>query len=131
MGAAGKLCGPLIVSSGHLWAERRSAAGHLFSSQLVSLYNDLDDSVVDSVWLTGVKSRACFFIGTWSLLNICLQLVSLSLHSFYPIDLWDWGLRTDRASVTLLLPCYVIFQNNNNNCFPSPKPPQKQRFRNN
>ena len=38
-------------------------------------------------------------------LLFCLQLFSLSLLFLHRLVVWGWGLRTDRVSISLSLPC--------------------------
>ena len=45
----------------------------------------------------------CLFVGLVALL-FCLKLFSLSLLFLYRSVVWGWGLRTDRASISLSLP---------------------------
>ena len=72
----------------------------------VSLWNDLADPVFDGVGLAGFTSRAYALLLAQLLLSISyLLLFSLSLLSFYRLVLCGWGLRTDRALITLSQPC--------------------------
>ena len=78
---------------------RTSQYSRTFFPLSVSLWNDLANSVFDSVGLVGFKSRANdFFIGlSCSIPTIVFYSFSLSLLLVYRLVLWGWGLRTDRC----------------------------------
>ena len=85
-------------------AEPHSTTGLLFSSQYLS----------GTIWLTPYwmvwdwrVSRAGPIPFCWPSCSLlfCLQLVSLSLLFLYRLVVWDWGLRTDRVSISLSRLC--------------------------
>ena len=89
-------------------AEPRSTAGLLFPSQYLS----------GTIWLTPYSmvwdwrlSRAGPMPFCWPSCSLlfCLQLFSLSLLFLYRLVVWGWGLRTDRLSISLSLPCIANF----------------------
>ena len=116
---------PVYVTHGAVIADRytyapprsRTSQYHrTFIPLSVFLCNDLSDPVFDGVELEGFKSRAMPFYWPSCLLTFCLLLFSLSLLSFYGLELWGWGFRTDRVFITLSQPYITnLFNNNNNN----------------
>ena len=84
------------------WSLEYFAVTQDFIPLQVFPWNELDDHVFDGVdWLalrTG-PVLLCWPIGCS--LPFYLQLFSLYLPSFNGLELWGWGLRPDRVSITL------------------------------
>ena len=86
-------------------AEPRSTTGLLFSSQYLSGTIWLTPFSMVRDWRVSRAGPMPFCLPSCSLL-FCLQL-SLSLLFLYRLVVWGWGLRTDRASISLSRPCIV------------------------
>ena len=83
-----------------LAAEPHSTAGHLFPSQCLSGMILLTLCLM--VWDCQVSTAGPMpFIGLAARSITCLLLFSLSFLSFYWLVLRGWGLRTDRALMSL------------------------------
>ena len=94
----------IVILMRLLAAEPRIAAGLLFPSQYVS----------GAIWLTPYSMvwdwrvlRAGPMPFCWPICSLlfCIQLFSLSLLFLYWLVVWGWGLRIDRASISLSRPC--------------------------
>ena len=120
------LCGPLLIKSA-MFGLRSSLPSlvcegdglvcevHLCTSSLQNLavpqdfYSLFSISVERSWWprirrcgTDGFQDQGqCLFIGLAALSLLVSYCSSLSLHSFYGLVLWGWGLRTDRALIAL------------------------------
>ena len=107
---------PVRVTRGTLVAHRytyaspgcRTSQYHTtFVPLAVFLWNDLAEPLFDGVGLAGFNSRDnVFFIGlSCSIPTIVFCYFSLSFLPVYRLVLLGWGLRTDRAYITLSQPC--------------------------
>ena len=72
-----------------------------------TVLNESDDLVIRWWKIGGFQEQGQFiFIGlSCSIPTIVVYSFSLSLLSVYRLVLYDWGLRTDRAYITLSQPC--------------------------
>ena len=111
-----------------LAAEPRSTAG-LFHSQYLCgpilltlcsmmwdwrvLRSDARPMLFIAFYLFHIAFCILFIYYYYCFYPLCLLLFSHSLHSFYGLVLWGWGLRTDRVSTDLsgLAPPFLIFIN--------------------
>ena len=87
-----------------LAAEPRSTAGLLFLSQYLSGMIWLTPYLMVWDWRVSRAGPMPFWWPSFSLL-FCLQLFSLFLVFLYRLDVWCWGLRTDKVSISLSQPC--------------------------
>ena len=81
----------------------------------VSLYNDLGDPILDGVYWQVSRAGPMPLYWPSCLLLFLSPIIFPFSYSFYGLELWSWGLWTDRVSITLSQPCIANLNNNNNN----------------
>ena len=105
---------PVRVTRGALIAHRYTYAPprcrttqyrRTFIPLSLSLWNVLVDPVFEGVGLAVSRAGPMHFCWPSCFFLFYLQLFSLSLLFLYRFVVWGWGLRTDRVSISLSLPC--------------------------